>query len=120
MSALLEIDGLETSYGSSQVLFGVSLSVAESEVATLLGRNGMGKTTTVRSICGLEKPGGGSIRFAGQRKARPEAPAQSLRLLSGEVGALSSALYDPGETVSPLRSGLGSLSRIARAMSSEP
>ena len=67
MSALLEIDGLETSYGSSQVLFGVSLSVAESEVATLLGRNGMGKTTTVRSICGLEKPGGGSIHFAGQR-----------------------------------------------------
>ena len=67
MSALLEIEGLETSYGSSQVLFGVSLSVAESEVATLLGRNGMGKTTTVRSICGLEKPGGGSIRFAGQR-----------------------------------------------------
>ena len=67
MSALLEIDGLETSYGSSQVLFGVSLSVAESEVATLLGRNGMGKTTTVRSICGLETPGGGSIRFAGQR-----------------------------------------------------
>ena len=67
MSALLEIEGLETSYGSSQVLFGVSLSVAESEVATLLGRNGMGKTTTVRSICGLETPGGGSIRFAGQR-----------------------------------------------------
>ena len=67
MSALLEIEGLETSYGSSQVLFGVSLSVAESEVATLLGRNGMGKTTTVRSICGLEKPGGGSIRFSGQR-----------------------------------------------------
>ena len=64
---LLEIEGLETSYGSSQVLFGVSLSVAESEVATLLGRNGMGKTTTVRSICGLENPGGGSIRFAGQR-----------------------------------------------------
>ena len=67
MSALLEIDGLETSYGSSQVLFGVSLSVAEGEVATLLGRNGMGKTTTVRSICGLEKAGGGCIRFAGHR-----------------------------------------------------
>lgn len=67
MNALLEIDGLETSYGSSQVLFGVGLTVGEGEVATLLGRNGMGKTTTVRSICGLEKPGRGSIRFAGQR-----------------------------------------------------
>ncbi len=67
MSALLEIEGLETSYGSSQVLFGISLAVAEGEVATLLGRNGMGKTTTVRSICGLEQPGGGGIRFAGQR-----------------------------------------------------
>ena len=67
MSALLEIEGLETSYGSSHVLFGISLEVAEGEVATLLGRNGMGKTTTVRSICGLEKPGGGSIRFSGQR-----------------------------------------------------
>ena len=67
MSALLEIEGLETAYGMSQVLFGVSFSVAEGEVATLLGRNGMGKTTTVRSICGLEKPKGGSIRFAGQR-----------------------------------------------------
>ncbi len=67
MTPLLEIEGLETSYGSSQVLFGVSLTVAEGEVATLLGRNGMGKTTTIRSICGLEKAGGGSIRFAGHR-----------------------------------------------------
>jgi branched-chain amino acid transport system ATP-binding protein len=67
VSTLLEIDGLETAYGSSQVLFGVSLTVGEGEVATLLGRNGMGKTTTVRSICGLEKPRGGSVRFAGER-----------------------------------------------------
>ena len=67
MSAVLEIEGLETSYGSSQVLFGVSLTVGESEVATLLGRNGMGKTTTVRSICGLERPRSGTIRFAGER-----------------------------------------------------
>ena len=67
MSALLEIDGLETAYGASQVLFGVNLSIAEGEVATLLGRNGMGKTTTVRSICGLTPPRSGSIRFAGSR-----------------------------------------------------
>jgi len=67
VSALLEIDGLETAYGASQVLFGVRLSIAEGEVATLLGRNGMGKTTTVRSICGLAPSRGGSIRFAGSR-----------------------------------------------------
>ena len=67
MSALLEIEQLETAYGSSQVLFGVSLCIAEGEVATLLGRNGMGKTTTVRSICGLTRPRSGTIRFAGQR-----------------------------------------------------
>jgi len=64
---LLEVDAIETAYGASQVLFGVSLTIAEGEVATLLGRNGMGKTTTVRSICGLEKPKAGSIRFCGER-----------------------------------------------------
>ena len=67
MNALLEIDSLATAYGMSQVLFGVSLSIAEGEVVTLLGRNGMGKSTTVRSICGLQRPKGGSIRFAGER-----------------------------------------------------
>lgn len=67
MSALLEIEALETAYGLSQVLFGVGFSIAEGEVVTLLGRNGMGKTTTVRSICGLEKPRAGVIRFCGER-----------------------------------------------------
>jgi branched-chain amino acid transport system ATP-binding protein len=64
---LLQVDDLEASYGASQVLFGVSLSIAEGEVATLLGRNGMGKTTTVRSICGLTPPRCSSIRFNGSR-----------------------------------------------------
>ena len=67
MSDLLEIEALETSYGMSQVLFGISLTIAEGQVATLLGRNGMGKTTTIRSICGLQKPRAGQIRFCGQR-----------------------------------------------------
>jgi branched-chain amino acid transport system ATP-binding protein len=66
MSALLEIDALETAYGASQVLFGIDLRIAAGEVATLLGRNGMGKTTTVRSICGLERPLRGRIRFEGK------------------------------------------------------
>ncbi len=66
MPALLEIDALETAYGASQVLFGLSLQIREGEVATLLGRNGMGKTTTVRSIMGLTPARSGSIRFRGK------------------------------------------------------
>jgi branched-chain amino acid transport system ATP-binding protein len=63
---LLEIAAIETRYGRSQVLFGVSLAIAAGEVVTLMGRNGMGKTTTVRSIMGLTPAVAGSIRFAGQ------------------------------------------------------
>jgi branched-chain amino acid transport system ATP-binding protein len=67
MSALLEVAALETAYGSSQVLFGVGLSLQAGEVCTLLGRNGMGKTTTVRSILGLTRARGGTVRFLGER-----------------------------------------------------
>ncbi len=65
MAAMLEIDAIESAYGSSQVLFGLSFAVNEGEVVTLLGRNGMGKTTTVRSIMGLLRPRAGAIRFRG-------------------------------------------------------
>ena len=63
---LLELDRVETFYGLSQVLFGLSLSVAPGEVVTLMGRNGMGKTTTVRSVLGLTRTRAGSIRFEGR------------------------------------------------------
>jgi len=66
---LLNVENLETSYGQSQVLFGVSLAIARGQVATLLGRNGMGKTTTVRSIMGMIPARGGSISFAEQALA---------------------------------------------------
>jgi branched-chain amino acid transport system ATP-binding protein len=66
MSALLEVQDLQTAYGSSQVLFGVNWSVASGEVATLLGRNGMGKTTTVRSVLGLTPARAGRVRFLGE------------------------------------------------------
>jgi branched-chain amino acid transport system ATP-binding protein len=59
----LEVEGLETAYGRGQVLFGVSLIAREGEVVTLLGRNGMGKTTTVRSIMGMVRSRAGTIRF---------------------------------------------------------
>ena len=63
---MLALRDVETAYGASQVLFGMSLDVAAGEVVTLMGRNGMGKTTTVRSILGLAAPRSGSIRFDGQ------------------------------------------------------
>ena len=63
---MLEVADIETAYGLSQVLFGMSLSIAAGEMVTLMGRNGMGKTTTVRSIMGLTPARAGSIRFAGE------------------------------------------------------
>jgi len=65
-ASLLEVANIETCYGLSQVLFGVSLAIAPGEVVTLMGRNGMGKTTTVRSIMGLTPAMTGSIRFGGR------------------------------------------------------
>ena len=62
---MLEIKDIETSYGASQVLFGMSLTVGAGEVVTLLGRNGMGKSTTIRSIMGMVPPHAGEIRFEG-------------------------------------------------------
>ncbi len=63
--SVLAVDGIETCYGLSQVLFGLSLTVAPGEMVTLMGRNGMGKTTTVRSVMGLTPARAGSIRFLG-------------------------------------------------------
>ena len=63
--ALLEVRGLETAYGDSQVLFGLSLDVQRGEVVALLGRNGAGKTTTLSSIMGLVPPRAGTVRFDG-------------------------------------------------------
>src|SRR5215468_842379 len=63
---LLEVAGIETCYGLSQVLFGMSLVIEPGEMVTLMGRNGMGKTTTVRSIMGLTPAMKGAIRFDGR------------------------------------------------------
>ena len=60
---MLAVRDLQTSYGRSQVLFGISLDVPASQVVSLLGRNGMGKTTTVRSIMGITRPRSGTISF---------------------------------------------------------
>src|SRR5437762_4138397 len=65
MASLLEIENIETRYGLLQVLHGISLAIASGEMVTLMGRNGMGKTTTVRSIMGLTPARAGAIRFDG-------------------------------------------------------
>ncbi len=90
--SLLEVEAIETAYGASQVLFGVSFAIAEGEVATLLGRNGMGKTTTLRSICGLTPPRAGSIRLAGERIDG---------LAADRIGRLGVALVPEGRQIFP-------------------
>jgi len=65
MARLLEVDAIDTFYGRSQVLFGMGLAIDAGEVVTLMGRNGMGKTTTIRSIMGLTPAARGAIRFRG-------------------------------------------------------
>jgi branched-chain amino acid transport system ATP-binding protein len=66
MSSLLELQDIETAYGASQVLFGVSMAVQPGECVTLIGRNGMGKTTTVKSIMGMLTPRAGRVAMDGQ------------------------------------------------------
>ncbi len=65
-STILTVEGLESFYGASQALFGMELAVGAGELVTLLGRNGMGKTTTVRSIMGLLRPRAGRVVFSGR------------------------------------------------------
>jgi branched-chain amino acid transport system ATP-binding protein len=79
---MLEIRDLEAAYGRSQVLFKVSMEMRAGEVVTLLGRNGMGKTTTVRSIMGIVRPKAGSIRF--QENAIEKLP--SYRIAQAGIG----------------------------------
>jgi branched-chain amino acid transport system ATP-binding protein len=89
---MLQVSDIETFYGRSQVLFGVSFEVGPGQVVTLMGRNGMGKTTTVRSIMGLTPPRSGRIRFEGvEIQNRP----------SHEVARAGLALVPEGRQVFP-------------------
>ncbi len=92
MNPMLEVEGLETFYGASQALFGVALRIAEGEMVTLLGRNGMGKTTTVRSIAGLTPPRRGAIRFRGE-------PIQ--RMGADRIGRAGIGLVPEGRQIFP-------------------
>ena len=113
MSALLEVRGLESAYGFSQVLFGLDLMIEAGEVATLLGRNGMGKTTTVRSILGLMRAKGGSVRFLGE----------SIEGLSADrIARMGLAVVPEGRQIFPNLSVQENLKAFAanRARSHEP
>ena len=81
---VLQVAGLRAGYGPAEVLFGVELHLARGEVAALMGRNGAGKSTTLKAIMGLLTPRGGSVRFAGQEIAG-EAPFRIARLGLGYV-----------------------------------
>ena len=81
---LMEVQGLDAGYGKSQVLFGMQLRVGAGQCATLLGRNGMGKTTTIKSIMGLIKPSRGEVRWKG-RDIRAREPHAVARLGLGLV-----------------------------------
>ena len=63
---ILELDGVETFYGSIQALRGISIDVRDGEIVTLIGANGAGKSTTLRSINGLNHPRSGTIKFEGR------------------------------------------------------
>lgn len=89
---MLEVKGIETSYGTSQVLFGMSFSVKEGEVVSLMGRNGMGKTTTIRSLMGMVPTHGGSITFEGRE-------VQSLK--DYQIAKLGLGLVPEGRQIFP-------------------
>ncbi|MEM1317992.1 MAG: ABC transporter ATP-binding protein [Pseudomonadota bacterium] len=70
MSRLLQVEGAQSHYGATQALFGVDLEVSEGEAVALMGRNGMGKTTTIRTICNLLPLSAGRIAFANRDTAK--------------------------------------------------
>ena len=92
LNPLLNVTGLKAGYGAAQVLFGVDLSVAEGEVITLLGRNGMGRSTTIKCLFGLLEPKAGEITFADKR---------TEALPSHQIAQLGLGLVPEGRQIFP-------------------
>jgi len=113
MDAVLEVKGLQAAYGSSQVLFDVSLDIGAGAMRTLLGRNGMGKTTTIRTLLGLTPSRGGEVRFLGQRIDR---------LAPHRIGRLGIAVVPEGRQIFPNLSVRENLTAFAanRSRQAEP
>ncbi len=106
---LLQVQGLEAAYGASQVLFGVDLQLRRGEVATLLGRNGMGKSTAIRAVLGLTPATRGRISLRGQRIER---------LRSDQIARLGVALVPEGRQIFPNLSVLENLVAFSRRRAS--
>ncbi|GHB34309.1 ABC transporter ATP-binding protein [Pseudovibrio japonicus] len=102
---LLEVKGLVAHYGAAQALFGVDLTVNEGEMVAMLGRNGMGKSTTISSICQMVTPTKGTIRFAGQTLNR---------MSSHKAARLGLGLVPEGRRCFPNLSVLENLTAAAR------
>jgi len=111
--AMLVVQSIQTYYGASQALFGMSFSVRQGEFVTLIGRNGMGKTTTIKSIMGLLSPREGNVTFSGQ---------SLQRLPSYRVAQLGIGLVPEGRQVFPNLSVRENLVATAnnRSQSREP
>lgn len=92
MNTLLKVQGLKAGYGAAKVLFGVDLTVEEGQVVTLLGRNGMGRSTTIKCLFGLLPPSAGEISLAGKRVER---------LPSYQIAKLGMGLVPEGRQVFP-------------------
>jgi len=111
---LLEVASLQAFYGASQALFNVDLTVSEGEVVALMGRNGMGKTTTIRAVCNLTPPRGGSVRLAGTdlRGRRPHHVARLGIGLVPEGRRCFPNLTVEENLVAAARSGAWTLERV--------
>jgi len=103
---LLDVAGVHAGYGASEVLFGIDLAVARGEIVGVLGRNGMGKTTLVRTVMGLVRPSAGTIAFAGRAIAG---------LAPNRIARSGIALVPEGRQVFPNLSVAEHLSAFHRA-----
>jgi len=108
--ALLDVQKLEAAYGASQVLFGIDLMLERGEVATLLGRNGMGKSTAIRAVLGLTPANGGTISLRGKRIER---------LRADQIARLGVALVPEGRQIFPNLTVRENLVAFARCRASQ-
>ena len=111
---MLRLSALQSGYGRSQVLFDIALDLREGQVATLLGRNGMGKTTTIRTVMGLNPTFGGKVEFAGRDVTgwTPEAVARAGIGLVPEGRQVFPTLTVRENLVATARKGQWTLDRV--------